>query len=343
MPRVLPLVTPTLAAVALVATSLLAPAAQAPGIAPAPPAGAVERVLVISLDGLNPTALRRLGSERTPVLHALMDTGAWTLEARSSVEGTFTLPNHTSMVTGRRIDASRGGHGVTWNDERRHPATVQEAAGGPVESVFSTLHSAGLSTGLFVTKRKFSLFTRSWPNAIDRYTQLEEKDDAIARAARRDLVRIQRPFTFVHLGDIDATGHDTRFMGPEYLEAVAGADRNVGRILEGLRRAGTDTTTLVVVTADHGGKGHTHYDPDERFNYRVPFFVRGPGVPAGVDLYALNPTYADPGLTRPAYTGVQPIRNGAVANLVTDALGVGPVPGSQIDADQDLEVFAPAP
>jgi hypothetical protein len=64
-------------------------------------------------------------------------------------------------------------------------------------------------------------------------------------------------------------------------------------------------------------------------------------VPAGVDLYDINPTYADPGRRRPGYAAArQPVRNGDVGNLVLDVLGLPAIPGSELDRAQDLEVLA---
>ena len=57
--------------------------------------------------------------------------------------------------------------------------------------------------------------------------------------------------------------------------------------------------------------------------------VQGVGVGKGVDLYDLNPQLADPGQAQPAYAVERgPVRNGFVANLVTQLLGLGPVEGS---------------
>ena len=158
-------------------------------------------MLVVSVDGLNPTALRRLGARRTPSFHRLMSEGAFTLNARSQVEQTTTLPNHTSMVTARRIDRAHSGHGVTWNTDRRG-TTVQKAAGHEVGSIFSMLHKAGMNVALFAAKAKFSLFDRSWPG-IDRVTIKDEKDGALTKAVRSDLILHHRAFTFLHLGGVD--------------------------------------------------------------------------------------------------------------------------------------------
>jgi len=63
-------------------------------------------------------------------------------------------------------------------------------------------------------------------------------------------------------------------------------------------------------------------------------------VPRGADLYDLNTDYRDPRQGRPTYAKArQPIRNGTVANLVTDVLGLPAVAESQVDALQDLDVF----
>jgi len=299
---------------------------------------AVTSVVVVSIDALNPAAIRRLGRRGTPTLHRLVRRGASTMNARTERERTETLPNHTGMVTGRRIVADRGGHGVIWNDDRRHPATVQEAAGHGVSSVFEIVHGAGGPTAVFAAKSKFSLFDRSWGDSIDRST-LIERDRRLTRAVRRDLARRTRAFRFVHLAAVDHAGHRHGFMSSRYLDAVRATDRRLGRIVAAIESGPDAGSTVLVVTADHGGKGVDHFDPTRLANYRVPFIVWGTGVRRGADLYALNPDYRDPGRRRTSYaTRRQPVRNGDVANLVTDLLGLEPVGGSQLDAQQDLDV-----
>jgi hypothetical protein len=65
----------------------------------------------------------------------------------------------------------------------------------------------------------------------------------------------------------------------------------------------------------------------------------GPGVAAGRNLYGLNSSYRSPGSSRTSYSGKQPIRNGDMANLVTDVLDRPRVPGSQFNRRQTLNVF----
>jgi hypothetical protein len=299
----------------------------------------VTTVLAISIDGLNSAALRRLGREGAPTISRLMRQGAATFDARTERELTLTLPNHTGMVTGRRVDAARGGHGVSWNDDRTEPATVQEAAGHPVGSVFSVVARAGGNAALFASKTKFSLWDRSWPEGVDRET-IRADNARLVGDLKDDLRAHKRTFRFLHLSLPDRVGHARGFLSRPYDDAIRRADTLVGRVV-GLveRRRSLREHLAIVLTADHGGNRAGHYDPTVRANFRVPFVAWGPGVARGADLYDLNPDYAEPGRRRTTYaTERQPVRNGAVANLALDLLGLHAIGGSEHDAAQDLDV-----
>ena len=242
------------------------------------------------------------------------------------------------MFTGRRIDADEGGHGVTWNDEL--PGRIVPGPDGKgVASVFDVVHDAGGTTALFAGKDKFATFDRSWPEAIDEF----EIDTRRRRTGRRGPRPTSRPRSD---GSRSCTWRcrtspATRRAGCRRPTSTRSreTDRLLGELLDTVDATPRLSKRLVVVlTADHGGlpgeKGHD--DASDVEDYRIPFVVWGRGVrPA--DLYALNPDYADPGTGRPAYGGPQPVRNGDLANLVTELLGLGPVPGSELDADQDLD------
>jgi hypothetical protein len=311
----------------------------------------IDRVIAISIDGLNPRAIQQLGRSRTPAFHRLMREGAYTLNARTIREQTRTLPNHTAMFTGRRVEGQRGGHGYTDNVD--NGTTIHRAAGHYVASVFDVVHDNGGSTALFAAKIKFNLYRRTWNThggpdragrndgraKIDRFT-IDSNNTRLVAKLTVELLRSPREFTFVHLSLPDRVGHAHEFMGKEYLDAVEQTDRLLGRILNTVAdRPGLDRHTLVLLTTDHGGEGATHYAADKLKNYRIPFMAWGPGVPAGRNLYALNPTFRSPGASRTNYRGKQPIRNVDLANLVTDALDLPRVPGSEFNSPRSLNVF----
>lgn len=299
-----------------------------------------ESVLAISIDGMSVAAVRRLGRGRLPNLFRFMRAGASTLNARTEREMTVTLPNHTGMVTGRRIDAATGGHGVTWNDDRRIPSTVQDAAGHDVASVFSVVDAAGGSTALFAAKTKFGLWQRSWPDAIDR-TTIDLDNDRLVTQLVADL-DTERDFRFLHLSLPDNAGHAHGWMSKPYLRAVRRSDALVGRVVRAVnahpaRREGT----TILLTSDHGGHGPSHDKATEPDNYRIAFMARGSAVDRGVDLYAINSTYKDPGARRTTY-GMRrpPVRNAMIANLALDLLDLPAVEGSEFDVEMDLRLTA---
>jgi hypothetical protein len=300
----------------------------------------VDHVVAISVDGLNPAAIRRLGPSGAPALHRLLDQGAGTLNARTERELTRTLPNHTGMVTGRPVLGSAG-HGVTFNED--DGSTVRAHAGHYVASVFDVVHDRGGSTAFYSSKDKLDLLDRSWDGAhgaedrvgaddgrdkIDRYL-LDTEPDNVSRLVQR-LRTAPDDLSFLHLSEPDTAGHASGFMSAPYLAGVRAADRQVGRILAAVR--GDESLrgrVAIVLTADHGGLGPGHDDATRPANYTVPFIVWGPGVDRGADLYALNEDRRRrPGSRRAPYDGAQPVRNGEVANLVTDLLGLPDVPGS---------------
>jgi hypothetical protein len=334
--------TALLAPAALV-VALLAPAGATPAT-PTPTGhrgalpGTQARVLAISVDGLNPSAITKLGEDGAPTFHRLIDEGASTLNARTEWEQNVTLPNHTSMLTSRRITASQGGHGVTWDDDR--PAmTVQKAAGHAVASVFSVVAKAGGESALFSTKEKFRLYERSWSSSIDR-AEYDVRQKRLVRTAVADLVDNDRPFTFLHVSLPDRFGHAYGGMSEQYLTAVRKTDRQLGTVLDTIEANPTLAEHLtVVLTSDHGFlPGQKTHTPRVLADYRVPFFVWGAGVEQG-DLYALNPDYANPRKKHPTYAPArQPVRNGDLGNLSLDLLGLDAIPGSQLDVDQDLDV-----
>ncbi|QIK68256.1 sulfatase-like hydrolase/transferase [Nocardioides sp. HDW12B] len=297
------------------------------------------QVVVISLDGLNPTALSRLGRTGAPALHRMMRQGASTLNARAEVEQTETLPNHTGMVTGRRIEKARDGHAVTWNDERLNPFTVQEAAEHGVDSIFSLAKRQGLSSALYSAKEKFSLFDRSWPDGTDKVL-IDSDNTRLADVAVRDLQRASYDFAFLHISLPDRAGHAYGWLSAPYLDAVRQSDALVGQVLEAVRADSrlSDRVT-VMLTADHGGpRGkRNHAEAGILANYRVPFLMWGAGVTRGADLYELSPQLADPGTRRVGYGARrQPVRNAFVANAAAEILGLPTVRGSRLGAAGEL-------
>ncbi|MBP2388957.1 alkaline phosphatase family protein [Aeromicrobium fastidiosum] len=324
------------------ASATSAPAAPKASPSPSasqPPADGAPVVLAISIDGLNPEALTALSPAEIPALRRLIDQGASTLDARTSRELTITLPNHTGMMTGRRVDGPDG-TSVTFNDDDGR--TLEQVHGSYVPGMFDVAHDHGVRTALFAEKDKFRLLVRSWDrnHGADDVTGDDDgrdKLDAAAIGPAADLVDDVTAalrgdgagLVFWHLAAPDAAGHANGWLTPAYLAAVREADRRIGDVLAALDAdPALVARTTIVLTADHGGPAGSrdHGDATLEADYRVPFIVWGRTVSAGADLYDLDSTRSDPGTGRPGYSGPQPVRNLDVAATSLALLGLPQLP-----------------
>jgi hypothetical protein len=350
------------------AALVLASACVSPALDPAPPLelpGPVLHVIHVSVDGLRPDAIDALGPSGAPSFFRLRREGASTANARTDPEVAATLPDHASQLTSRPVFGSKG-HRWLANTDPGDPVTLHLSNGAYVASVFDVVHDSGFSTALYANKSKFELFERSWgrfggldstgaDDGSDKLdvAHIDDDTEALVRRFLADLGAAPVTYTFLHLREPDSTGHDEGWdvsPGSDYLAAVASVDRVLGEVLELVSAGPLANSTVLVVTADHGGdlgtQGHVLL-PDVGLYESgiVPFLVWGVTVAPGADLYALNPaTRADPGRTIPSMSRpVQPIRNGDAGNLALQLLGLPPIPGSSINARQDLAVGSALP
>lgn len=307
-------------------------------------AAPIEYVVHISVDGLHADAITTLGPGKAPNFYRLRSEGSFTDNARTDVDHTRTLPNHTSMLTGRRVKGASG-HNYTSNAIPQRSLSIHSNKGEYVNSVFNIAHDNGLSTGLYTSKDKFVIFKKSYAKQIDSYRVNANTNDLVNDYLAA-MTRTPFQYSLLHLRLADSAGHAKTWNlkpGSSYLNAVAAIDGLLGELLNTIEKdRALFGNTAIILTSDHGGQlGRAeHGVATDSNNYSIPFYVWGAGIVAGMDLYSLNPvTRSDPGTAQPTYSDAkQPIRNGDAANLALDLLGLEPVPGSTINAQQDLNV-----
>jgi len=228
------------------------------------------RVLLCSIDGCRPDGLRRAA---TPVIDALVARGATTWRART-VMPSSTLPCHTSMLRG--VDPER--HGITSNT---FSPIVR-----PVPSLLEAASSAGRTVGFFfnweplrdLSAPGFLAASMCYGNAVD-----PRSDEWVADQAIFHMDRFDFDLMFVYFGHTDEIGHIHGWMTEPYLNAIAGADQCLGRVVDAFKARGwwEETTTLVI--SDHGGHGRSH-GTDLPEDMTIPWILHGPEVRAGVEL-----------------------------------------------------------
>jgi predicted AlkP superfamily pyrophosphatase or phosphodiesterase len=316
-------------------------------------AHAAERVILISVDGLRPDAVSTLGEEVLPNFYRLRHEGAFTDNARADYDITVTLPNHTCMITGRRV---QGHEGHNWLENATPTQTLHDNKGAYLASMFDVAHDAGLATALFASKDKFHLYDDSYDahngadnthgkDKIDIYKQANSGAEALATAEPvvdmliADLAEHPCHLVMLHILDPDSAGHHDGWMNDSYLAAVKRADTMLGRVMAFIEtNPNYAGKTTVILTSDHGGSQKSHSNAEIPENYTVPFYVWGADVTPGSDLYEINPdSRQNPGTTRPDYADAkQPIRNGDAGNLALSLLDLNAIPGSTINADRSL-------
>lgn len=327
----------------------------------------VDHVVIVSVDGLHPGVFSVLSPAQIPSLTEIA-SGASTLNARTAHSHTITLPNHTCMVTGRPV-LGASGHLYTDNGDPGTNVTLHTNAGTYIVGVFDVAHDRGLRTAIFAGKTKFSVFDVSWNGAfnpvwgdingavdsvppdngrdkIDFY-QFSGNAATLANGTAAELTAAagSRSLIFLHFHDPDSTGHGSGWNltpGSPYLQSIMTVDAALGTVLSTIDgNPQLKGNTAIIVTSDHGGTGTGHGDASDPANYIIPFLVwLGDDLPPR-DLYSINSaSRTDPGVGRPldAPAPNQPIRNGDAANLALDLLGLPPVPGSVINASQNLQV-----
>jgi hypothetical protein len=318
-----------------------------------------EFVIHISVDGGGGPYVQSI-INLLPNYKRLQTQGAWTNNARTDYDYTITLPNHTSQLTGRPVTGANG-HNWTSNSDPPANATLASNNGGNyIASALDVAHDNGLRTAMFVNKSKFSIYDTSYnaTNGANDVTGVNNGKDKIdtyalttgaAGAVNAFIANQGNPaqYNFLHFSNPDDAGHSSGWGSATYLSALQAVDSALGTLFNFLDNNATfKNHTYIVLTADHGGGASAsteHSLNSNALNYTVPFYVWGPGVRAGVDLYTLNPgVRTDPGTSRPTYAAAgQPIRNGDAANLELKLLGLGPVPGSTINFNQALAVPEP--
>lgn len=246
-----------------------------PGIFAAP-AGSWSgpRVIIIGVDGLSADGV---STARTPRLHELMARAAWTLEARA-VLPTLSSPNWASAING----ASPAQHGITSNGYFRHMVEFQPVCrteDGTFPTIFGLLRAAYPASGIAVFHdwNGFAdLLEKQAPNVL-RHVAGAAKTTAAAIA----YWTAYRPaLMFIHLDNVDHTGHAHGWFSKEYYQAVADADAYVGQVLDTVDALSARESTYILITSDHGGTKHGH-GKNSLSEILIPWVLAGPGVTPG--------------------------------------------------------------
>lgn len=242
-----------------------------------------DHVFIISFDGGKPKVIHEA---EMPVIKRLASEGASTWAA-NTIFPPKTLPSHTSMLTG----LGPGKHQVLWNDWM-----PLRRVGDNVQTVFSLTKRAAPDslTAAFVGKVKFrhlwlkdslDMFDFNGPQSAGgpppgAATEIEKRvvpAQTVAKNASAYIVEKKPRLCFIHFPDADSAGHKSGWGSPEQKEAFKVCDQALGQIVRAIEQAGIAGSSIILITADHGGTGKNHKDdtPDDR---NIPWIAWGKSV-----------------------------------------------------------------
>jgi len=261
-----------------------------------------DHVIVLGFDGLSGYSLEN--NDAMPNLRAMMADGAWTLRKRSILP-TSSAANWASMFMGAGPDGT--GY-IEWNSQAPH---FTPSAEGGVPTVFRVLRDhrpdAEISAFWQWNGIKFCVDSTALSTSA-KFDGSVEGTDAMGDFAVK-YIKEEKPVLAAFAWDYpDHTGHASGWGSPEYYEVLEQLDKIVGKVRAAIEEAGIADSTLLLVTADHGGHDKGHGQPLD-IDLFCPFVAIGPGVAAGHEL------------TVPMYQY-------DIAATIADALGVKDFPAS---------------
>lgn len=217
----------------------------------------ITHVIVISIDGARPDGILQAD---TPILQQLATGGAVDWQAQT-VSLSVTVPAHASLLTGLSIDE----HGITHNDY----STIRLES----PTFISLAQAAGYKTAIVAGKEKFIQFHQD----EDTYYEFVRTGDPGVADKAIELLEDGYEVLFVHLPNTDFFGHLIGWMSDTYIYELGNTDDQIGRIINTLDELNIRETTLIIITADHGGhdQGHGQGTPEDM---TIPMILNGPGI-----------------------------------------------------------------
>jgi hypothetical protein len=212
----------------------------------------IEHVIVIGVDGLSPDGIQKA---KSPAIHDMIANGSVKWNVRTVLTSSSSQ-NWMSMISG----AGPEQHGVISNDweldDHTLPPIVQEAD-GRFPTIFSVLHREKPEAEIG-TVYHWDGFGRLFQKNALNYDKRFSTEDSTATDFIRYIKEKKPALGFVHFDHVDHAGHHGGHGSPEYYQSVTKTDSLVGQILKGIKDAGIEDNTLVIIWADHGGIGYGH-------------------------------------------------------------------------------------
>ncbi len=249
-------------------------------------AGAIQHVIIVSVDGLMPATYLSPDelSLQVPTLRELARSGAVAAHARS-VFPSVTYPAHASIATGvnpRKHGIAtnpawdpmgRNQEGWRWYAEDIRVTTLWDAArrrglrtalaywpvtvGARATALVPEYWRAGTAEDLKLaralsTPGLLAEVQKKFPTFLAGYTPPEVKDESLTDVAVHMLETVRPHLLMLHIFQVDHWQHEKGLGSPEAKAAIEIADAQIARLIAAAKRAGIWQRTALVLVSDHG-------------------------------------------------------------------------------------------
>ena len=242
----------------------------------------IKHVIVVGIDGLGANYMFK-GS--MPYAEQLMKAGSYSLHARC-IRPSSSASNWASMMMGAGPELA----GYTkWNSTTPEiPPRVLDRY-GMFPSIYSLLRDQRPQSTIGVVYSWEGIGYLFPKQAVDK--DENPPSDSLTEISACQYIKASKPtFLLIHFDGVDHAGHTVGWGTDAYNIQMKQVDTRIKNIVDAVRQAGLMGSTVILVTADHGGIG-TGHGGDSLKELEIPWIMYGAGVRKNNDIQESIMTY----------------------------------------------------
>lgn len=239
-----------------------------------------KHVVLIGVDGWS---VAEFSAELMPFTASLKGESAWTFNKRTVIPTSSGI-NWESIFTATSPEY----HGYTkWNSVSPDFDQVTALGRDRIPTIFALLREKepqAQIAAFYQWAAIKALVDSTAVNDLRFFEESVEGDNVEVEAACKYLKEEKPRLALFYFGTLDHTGHTYGWKSDEYRSYLTQIDKCIEGIFKGIKDAGLEKDTIVILTTDHGGNKKSHGGQWVNDVMKTPLFFWGKGVKAGYEM-----------------------------------------------------------
>lgn len=236
-----------------------------------------KHIILVGFDGWSADCMNQ--GANMPVVRKLMAEGSSTLENRSILPSS-SAPNWASMFMGAGPEL----HGyTTWGSQSPDlPARLLNKY-GMFPNIFGLYRDKApdAEIGYIFEWGGMNYLVDTLAINYRLHAEPSEQNPGGCLMPAIEYIKTKKPnFCAVIFDQPDGVGHSLGWDSPEYFAKISQLDSCLGKIVDAVNEAGIMDETVIIVTADHGGKDRNHGGKTMK-EMQTPIVFYGKGIKKG--------------------------------------------------------------